>query len=72
MAVKATSIVLLTDALLGENRFPKGTGFTVADKLPRDLAKGEVDKATAAAWKRQGWAEEAKVSAKASRGNDAG
>lgn len=72
MAVKSTSIVLLTDALLGKNRFPKGTGFSVVNKLPRDLGKGEVDKATAAAWKRQGWAEEAKPSTKPPRGDDAG
>lgn len=72
MAPKTAGIVLLTDAPLGENRFPKGTGFAVVDKLPRELGRGEVDKTTAAAWKRLGWAYDAKPSTKPSRGDDAG
>ncbi|WP_375599368.1 hypothetical protein [Devosia sp. Naph2] len=72
MAPKTAGIVLLTDAPLGENRFPKGTSFTVVDKLPRDLGPGEVDKSTAAAWKRLGWVRDAKPSIKPPRGDDAG
>ena len=72
MAPKSAGIILLTDAPLGENRFPKGTGFTVVDKLPGALAEGEVDRTTAAAWKRLSWAEDAKPGTKPPRGDDAG
>lgn len=71
MAAKAESVILLTDALLGENRYPKGTSFTVVGKLQRELGTGEVDVATAAAWKRLRWAEDAKPATKATRGSDA-
>jgi hypothetical protein len=70
MAAKAPSIVLLTDSLLGENRYPKGTGLTVIDKPLGELGEGEVDVTTAAAWKRLGWAADAKPAAKAARGGD--
>lgn len=70
MAPKTVGIVLLTDAPLGENRFPKGTGFTVVDKLPGQLGAGEVDRTTAGAWKRLGWAETAKPAAKTARGDN--
>ena len=70
MAPKTAGIVLLTDAPLGENRFPKGTGFSVVDKLPGKLGEGEVDVTTAAAWKRLGWAKAAKPAARAERGDN--
>lgn len=70
MAAKATAIILLTDAPLGENRFPKGTSFSVVDKLPGQIGRGEIDRATAAAWKRSGWAEDVKAATKPARGGD--
>lgn len=72
MTTKTAGLVLLTDAPLGENRFPKGTGFIVVDKLPEHLGGGEVDRATAAAWKRLGWAEPARAASKSTRGENAG
>lgn len=50
-------VIATTDVLAHENRFPKGTGFSVVEKPDPKAKPPEIDPRTAGVWERNGWAE---------------
>ena len=52
-------IIATTDVLAHENRFPKGTGFSVVEKPDPKAESPQIDPTTASRWESLGWAVEA-------------
>ena len=53
-------IIATTDVLAHENRFPRGTGFSVVEKPNPQAVPPQIDATTAARWEGLGWATEEK------------
>lgn len=59
------SVIATTDVLAHENRFPKGTGFSVVATPKADAKPPQIDARTADVWLQNGWADEVDRTAKA-------
>ena len=51
-------IIATTDVLAHENRFPRGTGFSVVEKPNPKAVPPQIDPTTAELWGRNGWAQD--------------
>ena len=49
-------IIATTDVLAHENRYPKGTGFSVVEKPNPKAEPPQIDPTTADRWQSTGWA----------------
>lgn len=56
-------IIVTTDVLAHENRFPKGTGFSVRNDPDPKAKPPQIDPTTADRWESNGWAEPEKANA---------